>query len=111
MTTNENYYTQYENAKRIAMDAIKNKQHVILVGGDATGKTHLTRELEQEGHWSYDNYYNIFEGDDRLSSYDPNTHRLWIQCSDIMSEIAKVRDDSFAVINMSKYQYPGIAAR
>ena len=33
------YYYQYNESKQIAMDAIRNKLHVVLLGGDATGKT------------------------------------------------------------------------
>ena len=102
------YYYQYNESKQIAMDAIRNKLHVVLLGGDATGKTHLTNELEQDGYLNRNMYVRLYEGES-YCDYNPNLQRFWIEAHGNINHCLKlIKNESFVVINMSKFKYPGV---
>jgi hypothetical protein len=102
------YYYQYNESKQIAMDAIRNKLHVVLLGGDATGKTHLTNELEQDGYLNRNMYVRLYEGES-YCDYNPNLQRFWIEAHCNINYCLKlIKNESFVVINMSKFKYPGL---
>jgi hypothetical protein len=102
------YYYQYNESKQIAIDAIRNKLHVVLLGGDATGKTHLTNELEQDGYLNRNMYVRLYEGES-YCDYNPNLQRFWIEAHGNINHCLKlIKNESFVVINMSKFKYPGV---
>ena len=105
------FHHQYNESKQIAIDAIRNKLHVVLLGGDATGKTHLTNELEQNGYLNREMYIRLYEGDSNsyYYEYNPNIQRFWIEAhNNINYCLNLIKNESFVVINMSKFKYPRI---
>jgi hypothetical protein len=100
------FYYQYKESKQIAIDAIRNKLHVVLLGGGATGKTYLTNELIQEGHLNLNMYVKVYEGESNYE-YRPNLQRFWIEAQgDIKYCLKLIKNESFVVINMSKFKHP-----
>jgi hypothetical protein len=100
---------QYAGSKQIAIDAIRNGLHVVLLGGDGTGKTHLTNELVQEGYLNLGKYIRVYEGDTNYQQweYQPSVQRFWIEAhGDLNYCLRLVKDESFVVIKMSTLKHP-----
>lgn len=100
-----NFYYQYNESKQIAIDAIRHKLHVVLLGGPAAGKTYLTDELRREGYLNSEMYIHVYEGD-AIYQYNPELQRFWIQTQgDLKYSLKLIKNKSFVVINMSEYKF------
>ena len=99
-----NFQDHYRTAKSHALDAIKNKQNIVMWGSGCNGKTHLMNELYRNQMLS--NYVNLTHK--RLNNNEIlNTHQpFWVECTNIEYALSQLKDYSYVFINMNGFIYP-----
>ena len=113
MSAPVNFDEQYARARKTIEQAVENKQTIVLFGGDATGKSHICKELKN----------NFSEKDYTFYFYEKNSHKNFeyntpcvVQTDnrECLSHIHRyIRSDELGVVfvNMNYHSHPSFTHR
>ena len=108
MSAPVNFDEQYARARKTIEQAITNKQTIVLFGGDATGKSHICKELNNK--FLEKDYSFYFYDRNATDNFDYITPCLvQTQHMECLSHIHKyIKSDELGVVfvNMNYYSHP-----
>jgi hypothetical protein len=98
----DNYHKQYDNARSNVLNAMNNKQNIVLWGSGCNGKTHLVNEILNNDESIRTKYDMLIEG----CAIEESNKKFLIECVDMHYILTDLKDHSFVFINMNEYKYP-----
>lgn len=106
MSAPANFDEQYARAKKTIEQAIENKQSIVLYGGDATGKSHICKELNDK---FLEKDYSFYLYDKNANDMEYNTPCIvqtqYIECLIYIHRYIKPDEMGVVFVNMNYHKY------